>query len=391
MITIDQLLNSVCTNIKLIQSTLPPKDRRIMLSLSRQLSQGNFLTENQAKLLVKIFHENKSVIQTVEPDVVEILNNNGWTTSFRVIQRNREISIVDSNPSLIKVEFTYDKRLKEKLHELNATLFGGITPIPNSGYGIQLTEDNILLLVDKFKDDDFVIDQKITNFYHEIAEIHENTKNPFTVFDLENKNLKTRIEEDVGEITQDNLLLLHDRKFRYQYTVTEKITEKSLKTDIAQRDGTKVFIDSGNHSLTEVMMALKDLKRFPALVVFEGHLPSENKKYLDFLAKSLEDVGITDEVGIYFRFDKTEDVNGFNSTVAQLQYNKPLSSTTVVAGIANNKIPKFMIKTGWKPNTVITFTNGFKNNKSYVYCSDVDLVIYWSDKQPMHGGIHAIV
>ena len=391
MITIDQLLNSVCTNIKLIQTTLPAKDRRIMLSLSRQLSQGNFLTENQAKLLVKIFHENKILIQTVEPDVVDILNNNRWTTSFRVIQRNREISIVDSNPSLIKVEFTYDKRLKEKLHELNATLFGGITPIQNSGYGIQLTEDNILLLVDKFKDDEFVIDQKITNFYHEIAEIHENTKNPFTVFDLENKNLKKRIEEDVGEIAQDNLVLLHDRKFRYQYTVTEKITEKSLKTDIAQRDGTKVFINSTNHSLTDVMMALKDLKRFPALVVFEGHLPGENKHHLDLLAKSLENVGITDEVGIYFRFDKTEDVNGFNSTVAQLQYNKPLSSTTVVAGIANNKIPKFMIKTGWKPNTVITFTNGFKNNKSYVYCSDVDLVIYWSDKQPMHGGIHAIV
>lgn len=391
MITIDQLLNSVCTNIKLIQTTLPAKDRRIMLSLSRQLSQGNFLTENQAKLLVKIFHENKILIQTVEPDVVDILNNNRWTTSFRVIQRNREISIVDSNPSLIKVEFTYDKRLKEKLHELNATLFGGITPIQNSGYGIQLTEDNILLLVDKFKDDEFVIDQKITNFYHEIAEIHENTKNPFTVFDLENKNLKKRIEEDVGEIAQDNLVLLHDRKFRYQYTVTEKITEKSLKTDIAQRDGTKVFINSTNHSLTDVMMALKDLKRFPALVVFEGHLPGENKHHLDLLAKSLENVGITDEVGIYFRFDKTEDVNGFNSTVAQLQYNKPLSSTTVVAGIANNKIPKFMIKTGWKPNTVITFTNGFKNNKSYVYCSDVDLVIYWGDKQPMHGGIHAIV
>lgn len=391
MLTIDQLLNSVCRNIKLIQNGLPSKDKKILLSLSRQLTQGNFLTENQAKLLVKIFNENKELIKTVEGDLEEILKNDKWSRHFRVLQRNREIYILDTNPSMIKVDFTYDKRLKEKLHELNAELYGGVSAITNTAYGVQLSEKNILLLLDKFRDDDFTIDQKITNFYQEITEICKNVKNPFDVFQLENKNLKKLIEDDIGEIAKENLLLLHDRKFRYQYKITEKITEKSLKNDLAQRESTKVYLDSNVHSLTDIVKALTELKRFPVLVVFEGHLPKENKKYLDFLATSLEEAGVAGDVGIYFRFDKEEDVNGFNATIAQLEYNKMLSSTTLVAGIANNKIPKFMVKTGWKPNTVITFTNSFRNNKSNVYCADVDLIIYWNDKPPMQGDVHAIL
>ena len=57
----------------------------------------------------------------------------------------------------------------------------------------------------------------------------------------------------------------------------------------------------------------------------------------------------------------------------------------MVAGISNNKIPKFFIKTKWYPETVISFTNSFKNNKAVVYCDKVDLIIYYCDNCPMNG------
>jgi hypothetical protein len=71
--------------------------------------------------------------------------------------------------------------------------------------------------------------------------------------------------------------------------------------------------------------------------------------------------------------------------------NAKLSPTTMVAGIANNKLPKFMIKNGWYPNSVISFSNNFKNNKSSYYCDSVDLIVYYNDKQPLGGDIDAIM
>jgi hypothetical protein len=246
-------------------------------------------------------------------------------------------------------------------------------------------------VIDEFKNEGFEIDEKIMNFYHEISEILKNNKSPFYVFSLENENLKKIIEDDVGPITLDNLLLLHDRKFRYQYTITEKITEKNLKNSIAQRSSTKTFINSQHYNLEEVLASLKDLHRLPLLIVFDGHDAKIDQKMLNLLSDAMLKNGIDNQTGIYFRFGQGTDGESFNKIIKDLKYNQPLTEVTTVAGIANNKIPKFMVKTGWKPKTVISFIPGFKNNKSSVYFSDVDLIIYYGDKKPLAGEIDVIV
>jgi hypothetical protein len=50
-----------------------------------------------------------------------------------------------------------------------------------------------------------------------------------------------------------------------------------------------------------------------------------------------------------------------------------------------------MIKSEWKPQSVISFTTSFRNNKSSVYCNDVDLIVYYTDRQPLHGGVSVIL
>jgi len=105
----------------------------------------------------------------------------------------------------------------------------------------------------------------------------------------------------------------------------------------------------------------------------------------------VEQTGLPNDIGIYFRYNKEGDADNFNQEISLLGYNKVLSDTTQVAGISNNKIPKFMIKTGWKPQTVVSFTTSFKSNKSYVYCSDVDLVIYYNSVKPLDGEVNEIV
>lgn len=388
---VDFLLDQVWQAMPDVEKSIPKKDLRIIVSLKKQVQQHTFLTENQSKLLSKIFKENLKTLVTVNPDAEEILKNNIWSQAFRVIEKIRKIYRDPANADSLLIEFNFDKRLKDIMTNLNKSVDGSVVAVGSRCYAVSFTEKNINAVVTAFFKEKFEIEQKILDFYGDIKKILEDKENPFDVFTLKDAKLKNAIEQEVGTIDRTNLNLLQDRKFRYQYQIFEKNQGNDLATIIANRQSPKIFINSAEHNLVSVMSALKDLHRFPILVIFEGHDAKINKKYLDFMAEAAMHNNVDDQVGIYFRFEKAADTEGFNSAISSLGYNKMLSEKTSVAGIANNKLPKFMVKSGWKPMSVISFTNTFRNNKSAVYTNDVDLVIFYGDKQPLHGGINAIV
>jgi hypothetical protein len=391
IVYLDAILKKVAVELKANNLQFPHKDKRILLSISNQIDQGQFLTENQAKLILKIFKENIPAIKIIEPTVESSIEANSWSQIFRLIQKIRKIYPSTEGENAVCIEFTYDKRLKEKLISLGPLVEGQISAIGARTYGIAYTEKNVHTLVEHFLREDFDIDDKILNFYYEIDKLLTNDNNKFDIFKTENEKFKKIIESRVGPISEENVLKLNDQKIRYQYQIFEKFTATTLTEKIAARKNTKIFIDEGTVPLADVMQSLKDLNRFPVLCIFEGHTPQVNKKTLDFLYSTLASHNLTSNVGIYFRFDKSEDTANFNSSVADYQFNKNLNDQTMIAGIANNKLPKFFLKSSWKPKTVISFTNSFKNNKSAVYCADVDLIIYHTDKVLLAGEIDVIV
>jgi hypothetical protein len=241
-----------------------------------------------------------------------------------------------------------------------------------------------------FSNDNFEKDENIVSFYSEIVNIRKNALHPFDIFSTTNEKLKKSVVDDVQLISNENVLLLQDRKIRYQYEITEKIDDFTLSAKIAHRTGRKLFINSDSYPLVDVINSLLELKRLPLLMVFDGHSSSKDKKALNFVENALTSCNI-DNVGIYYRYDKTDDKENFNQEIARLGYNKNLLEDTVVAGISNTKLPKFMIKNDWKPETVISFTNSFKSNKTFVYCNNVDLVIYYGNTQPLDKDVHAIM
>jgi hypothetical protein len=390
MTTVDNFLK---TNIGLLSVPtfeIPNRDKRILISLSRQLTSGLFLTENQGKLLVKIIKENLKQFSIIDKTTEMIVDNATWSSSFRVVKKIKKIYISHTSPDLITIEFSFNNRLRDKVLVLSANLKGGAIS-SESKYHVQLSEPAIKAVVEMFSVEDFEIDQKILDFYQEISEIEKVAEPNFSVFDEKNENLRNQIKEDIGEINVDNLLLLHDRKIRYQYKISEKIEGNSLAAKLALRTKRKVFIDSAKFSLTDVVASLVELKRLHMMVIFEGHDHKINKNCLSVLENSLSANNILDSVGIYFRFEKSNEVDNFNAEIARLGYNKPLNETTNVVGIATNKLPKFVLKNKWKPDSVISFTTAFKNNRSAVYCSDVDLIIYYGDKMPLNEDIDVLV
>jgi hypothetical protein len=73
----------------------------------------------------------------------------------------------------------------------------------------------------------------------------------------------------------------------------------------------------------------------------------------------------------------------FNKFVGEHQYNCQLDNTTKIVGVQNGKIPKFFIKNDWKPMSVVAIGSSLKQTKTAVYASYSDLIISYSDTQPI--------
>jgi hypothetical protein len=374
-----------------LNQDIPSRDRKILSSLWRQITSGHFLTENQANLLVKIFKENLSLLDLNDTKILNLIDTPVWSQSFRKVEQIRKLYISDDEEKTITIEFSYNKRVKEQLSKITKEIDGFISSVSTKKFNISLTEKNVLIIVKNLKNLNFEIDQKITDFYQEITAILKAKENIFELSKIENKKLISNLSEDVGNTDHASTLLLEDRKIRYQYSISSKISPSGLTEKIAVRTSPKVFINKKTTELSEIVESLVNLKRLPILFVFSGHESKDSIQDLQNLSASLEKNSINSDIGIYFRFDNITDSNKeFNETVNLLNYNSVLSPDTKIVGLANNKLPKFIMKEKWRPNSVISFTNNFKNNKTSVYCDNVDLIIYYHDREPL-GDINAIV
>jgi hypothetical protein len=389
MITIDSVLTELFQlDINKLDNRISNRDKKVLISLAKQLAVGQFLTENQSTLLIKIFKENKDSIPSPYNEVIDYPT---WSRPFRVLEQFRRMFIAKEHDGRFVVEFTYNKRLRQQISEITKQIDGQLLSLNSKQYSLALTEKNLYLIVHTFKSQGFDIDPLITEFYEEISNILSTDADMFDVFDLPNKHIINAVTKEIGNITPENVLLLNDRRLRFQYSIYPKSSESSLVNSLANRPNTKVWVDSNTTPLTEVVRALLTLNRLPVLVVFNGHESKECLQNLKKLSDALKNNSINSSNGIYFRFDNITDSNkDFNHTIAQLGYNSPLTENTVVAGIANNKLPKFFIKSPWYPMSVITFSNNFKSNKTSVYCDAVDLIVYYNDKRPL-GGVDAVV
>ena len=374
-----------------LNQDIPSRDRKILSSLWRQITSGHFLTENQANLLVKIFKENLSLLDFNDTKILNLIDTPVWSQSFRKVEQIRKLYISDDEEKTITIEFSYNKRVKEQLSKITKEIDGFISSVSTKKFNISLTEKNVLIIVKNLKNLNFEIDQKITDFYQEITAILKAKENIFELSKIENKKLISNLSEDVGNTDHASTLLLEDRKIRYQYSISSKISPSGLAEKLAIRTSPKVFINKKTTELSEIVESLVNLKRLPILFIFSGHESKDSIQDLQNLSASLEKNSINSDIGIYFRFDNITDSNKeFNETVNLLNYNSVLSPDTKIVGLANNKLPKFIMKEKWRPNSVISFTNNFKNNKTSVYCDNVDLIIYYHDREPL-GDINAIV
>lgn len=366
------------------------KDKKILESLHHQLKNGVFLTENQGNLLIKILKDYKTDLEKSTNEILSLLDNPSWSKEFRLIDVIKNIYLRDHNSSEIFIEFSYNKKIKDRFFNFTKVFDGDITPYKNNIYSVPLTENNIFLLVEHFQEHNFNFDEKVLNFYKEIVEIKNKETVSFDIKESSNLNLLKKLSDDIGVDNTNNSLLLHDRKLKYQYNFNESLDENSLESLIAKRTETDIFVSSNSWSFEQTLKALHNLKRLPVLVLFDLYNVPFCKNVLETINQSFKNSGIEEKVGIYFRLDNNGNKD-FNLRIAELGYNSYLDSDTTIVGLSNKQLPKFIIKTGWKPSSVICFSPTFKNSKIYSYCDTVDLKICYTENKPVTGFDYAIM
>ena len=379
-----------------VTRTLKPinhRDDEILASLSKQMAANIYVTERQADLAIKIIGENiKHLLQ-----LSEIIKNPKWDNSFRIIQRFKYLHLVkNTNPDrfFIEIGFNHTKTFTKKLDELKNKLSTPLTRIKNNVWQIPYSELDLYHLVELVKSQNFEISPEILEAHREIFEILKQENKDKIYIDIDaSENLKNRVSNEVGEIVNTNILL-EDRKIGYQYEIFDsffqKKSEKNLIEKIATRTGPQIFISSKTHELNDVVSSLQELNRFPMLVIFDS-LPEKSEKNLKILRNSLIENNVNEGVGIYFRHNNDQNGKPFNEQISQFQYNQPLNNNTVIAGITNLKIPKFLLKLKWQPKSVLVLAQVLGSNRVKLLTDYCDLVIHYQDKKPLKEAIEEIV
>lgn len=384
MTTIDKFLLKLNTiGINQLSQSITDRDKRVLVSLSKQIISGSFLTENQGNLLLKILKENQTYLDFEE---IKLLDAPTWSQKFRRIDQKRTVVIKDN---YIVIEFTYNKNIRKLVTEFSKIIDGTMMAsgtLSMLGYTIPMSENNIRLIVPILKKNGFTISDELLEYYNTIAKIVKENANPFKFESLDNPALLKLLSE---EIDTDDLLLRTDRRLRYQYHLDDTCPADTLAEKIANRKSTKIYVNSSLFTWDDIIPSLQELKRFPLLIIFNSHDAASSLHALNDLKKVFDKHNITD-VGVYFRFLNMISEE-FNQKVKEYNYNAPLTSKTQVAIISQNNLPKFLFKEQWYPKAVISLSTTLKTGKVSVFCDEVDLKIFYAPSLLLTNSIDEIL
>lgn len=391
MTTIDNLvLKIVNYSSPTIEETLPQRDARVLRSLATAINSHFFITENQSRLLLKILKEHQEKLSTFDNTINELLSKPVWSRAFRQIEQVRKLYVcpVGDNNYTIAIEFTFSSAIRKILSNLAKTISGLAQVQPGKLFHADYTEKNIVELVDTLSPHNFQIDETLKKHYDTIKSWSKRDfENQFLITSITNQHFQKHITADLGVETAIDQNIIIDRSNRYQYFVENcEKTEENLTSFLAYRKKSKVWVDKNIFSLSDVFQALINLKRLPALVVFDNHsitTSQKNLKILEILVDSLEKNNLDKKVGIYFRLQNDEIGKKFNQLIADKTYNNHLDIDTEIVGIQSGKIPKFFLTSNWKPMSIITIDSSLRNSKTAIYANCCDLIISYTDSEPI--------
>lgn len=387
MTTIDKLLTKIINhNFGTVENLIPSRDVRVLRNIARIINEPVYITENQAKLLVKVLNEHKEKFSDFTNEIDSAIVDPVWERNFRIVENIRKVYITEEHHNkCIAIEATFSSEIRNYISQLAKVVSGLVQAPPGKKYYADLTEKNIVAIVEKLKQYKFVFSDEVLEYYETIKSWSKDTYvGQYQITTITHPNFERHIINDLGIDTAIDQNVINDRSLRYQYFVkkTEK-TPETLTEIVATRTQPKIWVNNAEYNLTSVLETFLNLRRLPTLVVFDTRDSKKCLENLQKLSESLEKNGIFDGIGIYFRLDNDTIGKEFNQLISDKQYNCHLDHNTKIVGVQSGKIPKFLLKTDWKPMSVVSLDHALRHSKTAVYANCCDLIVTYTSNEPI--------
>jgi len=382
--------------------SIDKSDYNLMTSLARQVFKGMALTDRQYSLAKTKLLEYKGQFESNGFKNIEIDLDN-LRMPLRSIDRSKWIKVVD-NPgdmvyesykthSWIAVRFVFNKKLISVIDAIKSTDKDAIYDKENKIHYFALTEKNIYNIINALKDKNFEVDPLLQEKYEIIKTMNDNKNNYIPGiygFKLQNLNAKAvdYIVSDIGNPDKNNLALFKDRDDLYglEHFDDEDLNASinqltTLSQKIVRRQKNTILINKNNYNFDRVAESILELHRFPLLVVLNPY------NDFDELVQTYQSfANIITNVSVLYRKDNVDnDDKEFNKYISDNELNQKLDNNPKIVYVKDDKFPKTLLKSNWKPSAAIILGSKslMTNSKLQSYIGELDLVIHYdSDVSP---------
>lgn len=368
----------------------------IINSIARQVFKGTALTDRQYNLMKeKLFayqdqFESQGII-----GFERALNR--LRKPIREMDRSRWIKIVDcpgnnvypasDEGPWIAVRFVFSKKLMKKFEPLKKEIPSHKYDSDEKIHYFKLNEVSVYKVISVLANNDFDIDPVLEQYYKKLVEMQNNKQLYIPgIYNYKLKNLHQKSIEymisTIGEPCKDNLALYKDRQEQFGlYHFDETDLEQSLSqlTALARkivcRTKKNVLVKPLDYNFNNLAESILELDRFPLLVILDQNNALDE---LHTVHRALNGFIPENECSVLFRLDNEKNYE-FNNYIKTNNLNSPVDTNSKVVFISNNKIPKPLIKSNWKPNTVLVMSGIRAGLINDAYINESDLIIHYED------------
>lgn len=334
--------------------SVSPNDRPVLISLSDQISRGNGFTEKQSQLALRFINKYRIPLEAdLKINVTHITLNPQFKLPLRVLQTLKTIKISkDSSTgySFIKISFPFDDSLVNLIRNYKKESKDVYITWNNNekSWDLPLKEEHLNWVRKNFTENNFELDEHITNLISQIEEIEKNVENyvPMLVFEDQKFKFKNT-HKNIPQLTTSDLIdaMLEARKYGIS-TWGDDINLALEKLDVNfwlkqyLLDSSIRVLPSGTEKLTFDDVKSIAKYNFPCLVIIPG---GSEYAHLKTAIEMFQTYGMSlEEMAVLFRLDNLTGKD-FNTFVKEQGLNNPLSEKIKVVFISG-KIPKPLIE-----------------------------------------------
>ena len=357
-----------------VKFTIEQTDFTIMNSIARQCFKGTALTDRQSALMHGKLQTYRDQFMNLDWDFDYAVNQ--LRQPLRSIDRSKYIKFQDNT---IVVRFPFNKTDICYIHEFAGTAEGYHHQKGTHIHYFEYNERNVLNLLNRFTKKDFAIDDELLEVYNKVKVINANPQEYLSGIDDNynliniNAKLAVTIQNEVGEASAESFTKLYDRRFRYGFNHVANLGKacNELIHNIAARKKTTYHSIPSIESTNAILTALWELDRFPLLVILD---PLHAEEQLYTFVNHYRDILDAEEQSVLFRLEQKDA--GFNQLVKDRKLNNWVDISTKVVYISKSKLPKLLVKNGWKPSAAFCFTSSMDRFVDSYVSFNCDLIVY---------------